>query len=184
MSGEAADPLVQCLARYAPRTKREERDVQRVAAVAAGGGAWERSRPLHVTASALVVHVPTRRVLLRWHERQRAWIQVGGHGDPGESDPVAVARREAAEETGLTDLVPWPSAELRHLVIVPVPAKGDEAAHHHGDLRYVFATERPGDVRPERPGAGLRWLSFAEATELTTEENVRETLARVAALLS
>jgi hypothetical protein len=38
-------------------------------------------------------------------------------------------------------------------------------------------------VRPEHPGAELRWLSFADAIELTTEENVRETLARVASLL-
>ena len=38
------------------------------------------------------------------------WLQVGGHGDPGETDPLAIALREAREETGLTDLVPWPDA--------------------------------------------------------------------------
>ena len=36
------------------------------------------------------------------HADYKRW--VGGHFDPGESDPVAVAFREAREETGLTDL--------------------------------------------------------------------------------
>ena len=33
-----------------------------------------------------------------------------------------IARREAAEETGLADLAPWPDPRLRHVVIVRVPA--------------------------------------------------------------
>src|ERR1700722_16687179 len=37
---------------------------------------WARSLPLHFTASALVVHPATRRVLLRWHVRQQLWLQV------------------------------------------------------------------------------------------------------------
>ena len=73
-----------------------------------GGSPWDRSTPLHVTGSALIVHPASGRVLLRWHARQHVWLQVGGHGDPGEDDPFAVALREAGEETGLSDLVAWP----------------------------------------------------------------------------
>jgi 8-oxo-dGTP pyrophosphatase MutT (NUDIX family) len=51
--------------------------------------------------SALVVNPSSRHVLLRWHERIGRWMQVGGHGDPGEHDPWQVALREAREETGL-----------------------------------------------------------------------------------
>ena len=58
----------------------------------------------------MIVH-PRLVVLLRWHERQQAWLQVGGHGDPGEVDPFAIALREAEEETGLADLDVWPAAE-------------------------------------------------------------------------
>ena len=36
---------------------------------------------------------------------------------------------------------------------------------------------------PEVPGAPLRWLTLAEARELTTEPNLRETLNRVERLL-
>lgn len=171
------------------RTDAERRDLERLRAlvVAADGWdeVWSRSMPLHVTGSAFVVDPGSRRVLLRWHDRQQAWIQVGGHGDPGEEHPLDVARREAIEETGLDDVRPWPDVdhpELLHAVIVPVPANRSEPAHEHADLRYVLATDRPDRARPEHDGADLRWLSVDDAIELTTAENVRESLRRVGEL--
>ena len=122
-------------------------------------------------------------MLLRWHQRQQAWLQVGGHGDPGEVDPLGIARREAAEETGLTDLVPWPDPQLRHVVIVGVPAAGADPAHEHADVRFFLATRTPDAIVPERPDAPLRWLTLPEAYELTSEANLRETLNRVGRLL-
>lgn len=122
-------------------------------------------------------------MLLRWHARQNAWLQVGGHADPGEVDPVAVALREGREETGLDDLVPWPDPAIVHAVIVSVPPAAHEPAHEHADLRFVLATGTPEAVRPEKPGALLRWLSLDEARAATTEDNVRESLARVGRLL-
>jgi 8-oxo-dGTP pyrophosphatase MutT (NUDIX family) len=168
------------LSGYQPTGATEAADVARVRALdEAVDDPWSRAIPLHVTGSALVVHPATHRVLLRWHARQQAWLQVGGHGDPGETDPLEIALREGAEETGLADLVPWPHKDVVHVVVVPVPAKGDEPAHEHADIRFVLATDRPDDVRPEKPDAPLRWLTFAEARELTAEANLRETLARV-----
>ena len=140
--------------------------------------------PLHVTASALIVHPPTQRVLLRWHQRQQAWLQVGGHGEPGESDPLEVALREGGEETGLADLTPWPGARLVHAVIVPVPQSGDDPAHEHADLRFLLTTREPERARPERPVAQLRWLTLADAQAATSEANLRETLRRVKKLVT
>ena len=126
------------------------RDAERVRSLL-GGSPWDRSTPLHVTGSALVVHPASGRVLLRWHARQHAWLQVGGHGDPGEDDPFAVALREAGEETGLSDLVAWPDERRApvHLVIVPVPEGKGEPAHEHADIRYVLSTADP-DSREAR----------------------------------
>src|SRR5215470_3175175 len=173
------------LGRYRPRGEAELRDVERVRAlVRDAANPWLRSLPLHLTASALVVHPDSGRVLLRWHRRQQAWLQVGGHGDPGESDPLAIALREAEEETGLTDLTPWPDGHLRHVAVVPVPAGGNEPAHEHADLRFVLATGEPGAARAEAPDAPLRWLPARDALEATSEANLRETLSRVERLLT
>ncbi|HEX6569470.1 MAG TPA: NUDIX domain-containing protein, partial [Acidimicrobiales bacterium] len=100
--------LVAELERYVPRTPAESVDVARVRALAASDDPWSRTRPVHVTGSALVVHPPTGRVLLRWHERMGSWLHVGGHVDAGETGPLTAALREAREETGLADLSPWP----------------------------------------------------------------------------
>jgi 8-oxo-dGTP pyrophosphatase MutT (NUDIX family) len=182
---------VTALATYSARSDEEARDLDRIRALASlaasGGDPWARSSPLHVTGSAVVVHPPSRRALLRWHERQQGWLQVGGHGDPGESDPFAVALREAREETALTDLAAWPDParpQMVHAIIVPVPAGRGEPAHEHADLRYVLATSHPEGAAPESPEAALRWLLLDEALEAAGEDNLRITLERIDAALA
>jgi 8-oxo-dGTP pyrophosphatase MutT (NUDIX family) len=175
--------LVDLLERYRPGDSDEAADVKRVLDLARGDDdPWSRESALHVTASALIVHPPSAQVLLRWHVRQNAWLQVGGHGDPGESDPVEIALREGREETSLPDLTPWPGPDLLHAVVVPVPARGNDPAHEHADLRFVLATAVPEQARPERPDAPLRWLTLPAAMAATDEANVRESLARLDAL--
>jgi 8-oxo-dGTP pyrophosphatase MutT (NUDIX family) len=170
---------------YHPDGDPEIADLKRVRALAdTAGDPWRRDIPLHVTASALIVHLPTARVLLRWHQRQQAWLQVGGHGDPDESNPLAIAIREAEEETGLADLTPWPDAQIRHVVIVGVPPGKGEPAHEHADIRFIMATQAPGAARAENENAPLRWLSLAAAYEATSEPNLRETLSRAERLLA
>jgi 8-oxo-dGTP pyrophosphatase MutT (NUDIX family) len=176
---------VELLRGYRPHDASERADLERTIALAeTTDDPWSRALPLHLTASALVVHRASGCVLLRWHERQQAWLQVGGHGDPGERDALAIALREAAEETGLADLVAWPDGAIRQLVIVPVPAAGREPAHEHADLRFLLATGTPDAIRAETPGAPLRWLSLPQARDLTSEDNLRDLFPRVAQLLA
>ena len=174
--------LTTLLDRYRPEGDAETADVRRVRTLLeTAGDPYRRDLPLHVTASALIAHPPTGRVLLRWHQRQQAWLQVGGHGDPGETDPLAIVAREAEEETGLTDLVPWPDAAIRQVVIVRVPP--GKQAHEHADVRFFMATADPGAARPETPDAQLRWLTLLEAHDTTSEPNLRTALARMEPLL-
>ncbi|WP_239133393.1 NUDIX hydrolase [Rugosimonospora africana] len=184
MAADAAPrtPLVEALAGYRARGSAEIADLERFSPLLSVADPWHRSTPLHVTCSALIVHPPTRRVLLRWHARQQAWLQVGGHADPGETDPLAITLREGLEETGIADLRPWPDASLVHLAVVSVTASAKEPAHEHADLRYVLATDAPETARPENPAAELRWLSMPEAEALVAEPNLRETLSRVGRL--
>ena len=64
-----------------------------------------------------------------------------------------------------------------------MPAGGGEPAHEHADLRYLLATGDPAAARPERETAPLRWLSLDEARAVVAEDNLRETLDRVAGRL-
>ncbi len=179
--------LTELLEAFRPRSAEEASDVERIRQLASQGDPWPRALPLHVTGSAVVVHPPTRRVLLRWHQRMQAWLQVGGHGDPGESDPYGVALREAEEETGLNDLTAWPDPaqpKLVQVAIVPVPASKHEPAHEHADFRYALATAQPDSATPESPSALLRWLDLDEALATVAEDNLRICLLRIAEVLS
>ena len=167
---------------YQPHDLAEATDVERVRdLIKQAEDPWSRENPLHLTASALIVHPASHRVLLRWHDRLGMWLQVGGHGDPGEHDPVEIVLREAREETGLTDL--RLVSDLMHVVVVHVPAAGGEPAHEHADLRYVLATDDPDSARPENPRSPLRWLGFDEARELMGQDILGETLSRAEKLM-
>jgi 8-oxo-dGTP pyrophosphatase MutT (NUDIX family) len=174
--------IERALESYRPSDASEAADVQRLRELLATADVRARSTPVHVTASALVVHEPSRRVLLRWHPRMEMWMQVGGHFDADEADPWFVAVREAREETGLTDLRAAEGADADQplqIVIVPVPAHGDEAAHEHADFRYLLVTDTPAEVVPESSAARLRWTDLAVAIDEIAEENLRVFLSRV-----
>jgi hypothetical protein len=64
---------------------------------------------------------------------------------------------------------------------VPVPSNDVEPAHEHADLRSLLASDRPDDATAESDDTPLRWLSYDEAIDLTTEENLRETIRRARA---
>jgi 8-oxo-dGTP pyrophosphatase MutT (NUDIX family) len=180
------DDLRSVLDGYHPSDGGEIADVDRVRHLVDGGDPWSRDGALHITASALIVDPASRRVLLRWHARLQRWMQVGGHGDPGETDPWAIALREAREETGLDDLAPLtPALERRpvQIVVVSVPAGGAEPAHEHADIRYVLATAAPERARAESSEAAVRWLGFDEARAEMTEPNLLELLDRVEQLV-
>ena len=59
--------------------------------------------PGHITASSWIIDKDRKSVLLTHHAKLDRWLQPGGHAD-GQEDVLAVAQREAYEETGLTSL--------------------------------------------------------------------------------
>lgn len=91
--------------------------------------------PGHITASGFVLSPDRSSVLLVWHRKLGSWLQPGGHIEPRDSDVVAAQRREIEEETGLTDLE-W--LALFDVDIHEFPARGEEPAHEHFDVRSAF----------------------------------------------
>lgn len=99
----------------------------------------------HVTGAAIVLSPDHSKVLLIHHVILDKWMQPGGHWDPGESDPLAAAQREAEEETGVRIARYLPlDVSLPHVPLqidthfIPANDKKSEPKHYHHDFRYVF----------------------------------------------
>jgi 8-oxo-dGTP pyrophosphatase MutT (NUDIX family) len=140
----------------------------------------------HLTASAVVVPTAGDRVLLLHHRKLGRWLQPGGHAEPGEGDPERIALREAWEETGIPGLALHPSAPRPLDVDVhPIPARGDEPAHRHLDLRYLVVAPEEGVPRLAAAEArALRWFSWEELQTLELDPGLRRALRAARALTS
>ncbi len=124
--------------------------------------------PGHVTASAWVVDRSGRRVLLTHHRKLGRWLQLGGHSD-GKPDGLAVALREAREESGL-DLVAR-SAHPMDIDIHEIPPHGKVPAHRHYDLRYALAARSEAfRVGPE--SHALAWVAMHNLEAYSSEESL------------
>jgi ADP-ribose pyrophosphatase YjhB (NUDIX family) len=107
----------------------------------------------HLATNAWVFDAEARRVLLVRH-RTLGWVNPGGHLEDGE-EPAAGAARELAEETGLAlDAVD----ERPGLVRVGLfPARGDDPAHWHWNLHYLFRGDPEAPLTPE-DGSPVAWF--------------------------
>lgn len=138
----------------------------------------------HFTGSALVTSPDLNEVLLTLHAKLGKWLQLGGHAD-GEIYVEQVAKREAEEEGGLSDLVPYfytayPGLWLPFdLDIHDISARGKEPEHQHFDVRFI--TIAAGNRTPKKSSESkdLRWVKLAEAKSLTQEPSMLRQFAKL-----
>src|SRR5207253_2429971 len=91
----------------------------------------------HITGSAWIVDPARSRCLLTHHRKLDRWLQLGGHAD-GEADVLAVAMREAREESGLTSLRAVSTAIFDCDVhAIPERKAEREHYHYHYDVRFL-----------------------------------------------
>jgi 8-oxo-dGTP pyrophosphatase MutT (NUDIX family) len=140
----------------------------------------------HFTGSAVVVSATGDRVLLLHHRKLDRWLQPGGHGEPGEREGAMVALREAREETGIEGLILHPAAPRPlDIDVHPIPARGDEPAHRHLDLRYLVVAPRDGTPRPAAEEARvLRWFTWEELSAVDLDPGLRRALHAARAFTS
>jgi 8-oxo-dGTP pyrophosphatase MutT (NUDIX family) len=153
--------------------------------VAAHEHPFDRAIPEgHLTGSAIVISASGDRVLLLHHRKLGLWLQPGGHGEAGESSAEAVALREALEETGIRDLKLHPTAPRPIDVDVhAIPARTDEPAHEHLDLRYlVIAPDSAAAVHDPAESHAIRWFTWPEIETMDLDGGLRRALKKVKAL--
>ena len=121
--------------------------------------------PGHITASAWIIDATRQFALLTHHAKLHRWLQPGGHAD-GQEDVLAVAQREAWEETGLSTLkVLLP--RIFDLDIHPIPARADVPAHLHYDIRFLLVASRDEPLAISEESKALAWLSHPEVVQKT-----------------
>lgn len=121
--------------------------------------------PGHITASSWIVDKDRKFALLSHHAKLNRWLQPGGHAD-GHEDVVAVAQREAYEETGLISLqLIMPG--IFDLDIHRIPARPDFPEHYHYDIRFLFQASKEESIAISGESHDLAWISIDEIPRKT-----------------
>ena len=134
--------------------------------------------PGHLTGSAWILSPDRRKTLLTHHGKLGKWLQLGGHAD-GDPDLLAVALREAREESGLSRI----RAVDERLFDVDrhwIPGRGSEPGHWHHDLRFMLEADPVEPLTVSGESRALAWVDVASVPSLNPEESmarmVRKTL--------
>jgi 8-oxo-dGTP pyrophosphatase MutT (NUDIX family) len=130
----------------------------------------------HVTGSAWIVNPAGDRALLTHHRKLDRWLQLGGHAD-GDPDILAVALREAREESGLSDVRPLSEA-IFDLDVHPIPARGAEPRHLHYDVRFLLEADDAAPLTISHESKDLAWVDLAEIARYSTEASITRMTAK------
>lgn len=168
------EELMKALQEYRPDNEQEENDrsVMLELLAAQPDILTRENRTAHFSASAWLLNKEHTKVLMVYHNLYHSWSWTGGHAD-GESDLLAVAKREAMEETGITDIRAV-SDRIFSVEILTVDGHVKRGSyvplHLHLNVTYLLeADEREAlHVKPDE-NSGVKWFSPEEALEACTE---------------
>ena len=124
----------------------------------------------HLTGSAWIVSPDRSRTLLTEHRKLGKWLQLGGHAD-GDPDLLAVALREAREESGLSRLTVV-EARLFDVDRHWIGSRGAEPGHWHHDLRFMLEADPAEPLTLSGESRALAWVEVALVADLNPEESM------------
>jgi 8-oxo-dGTP pyrophosphatase MutT (NUDIX family) len=173
------DAARKALLDYQPTDLREQEFRARMLSLLQARAPLSRAHfePGHLTASAFVLSPEADAVLLIFHRKLGIWVQPGGHVEPGDLDLEAAARREVAEEVGLS--LTGPAAAVFDLDIHDIPARKDEPAHQHFDVRFCLQSPTRVFAASDEV-ADARWVALSEIDQVTSDESVLRAARKLA----
>jgi 8-oxo-dGTP pyrophosphatase MutT (NUDIX family) len=125
--------------------------------------------PGHATGSCFVCSRQGRAAII-FHKNLKLWVQPGGHADPGETDPLAVAAREAEEELGIS--MAGAQLELFDLDVHRIAPRGEAPTHLHFDFRSLAVVDEQ-QLAPATDAGEARWMTRAEISAIGVDVGVR-----------
>lgn len=124
----------------------------------------------HLTGSAWLVNQAGDKVLLTHHKKLNCWLQPGGHAD-GDTDIARVALKEAEEESGLK-ILKLDSAEIFDVDIHLIPARKNEPAHYHYDVRFVVRAYGDEQYEVSDESHDLAWVDIKALQQYEVDDSV------------
>ena len=172
-------PLRALLTHYLPCNAQEAADrTVMLQALATFDNCLFRENPFgHFTASAWIVNRSRDKVLMVYHSIYDSWSWTGGHAD-GDADLLAVACREAMEETGLTQVTPLLDGAIFSLELLGVNAhtrRGEHVSSHvHWNVTYLLEADDTAELcRNEAENRAVAWFPLDQAVAASTEPWMR-----------
>ncbi len=166
--------IIEDIKEYAPCCEQEARDKAVILDfLEKNPDAFFRSNLIaHMTASAWIVNAERTKVLMVYHRIYDSWSWTGGHAD-GEEDLLAVALREAREETGLKKVQPV-SGKICSLEVLTVDGHEKHGAyvpsHLHLNVTYLLEADESEELHVcEEENSGVRWFTLDAALAASTE---------------
>jgi 8-oxo-dGTP pyrophosphatase MutT (NUDIX family) len=176
------------LEHYRPEDMHERADLQtmRTHLVSLENPMSRHQGTAHFTASALVVNADETAVCLIHHGKLRRWLQPGGHVEPEDmGDVERTALREVKEETGLEARFHPKAARPFDVDVHTIPARPDEAAHAHLDVRFLLVADAPERLAHDgQETLGARWMTWDEALATVDDASFRRLLGKARRLLA
>ena len=160
---------------FTPRDGREEAERRAMLSLVArhGDALLLRSFELaHFTSSSIIVSRDRQKTLMAYHKIYRSWAWTGGHND-GDADFLAVALREAREETGICTLTPLRDGPAS-VEVLPVWAHVKRGAwvpsHLHLNVSYLFEADEREPLRiAADENSAVGWIPVAQLAQYVSE---------------
>lgn len=160
--------------KYIPCCEQERRDKEIILSfIDRNADAFLRTNLIaHMTASAWIVNPARDKTLMVYHKIYDSWSWTGGHAD-GDERLLAVAIKEAREETGILNVRPV-TGEIYSLEVLTVDGHEKRGSyvpsHLHMNVTYLLEADEHDALRVcEEENSGVRWFTLEDALRASSE---------------